>query len=240
MHAQLNRFPRRLAAVLAVTALSLGAAACSSSSDSSGAKGPGTDGKKAANAGQSSTAASTGGKKSNSSSSAGDSSGSNSSASTSGTSDKGSTAGGSGSTRCHTAGLKAAFAAGGDAVPDMKSDKQTQASVALTNTGSRNCTLTGFPGVDLIGNQADDGTWSLPRSSKPVTTITLAPGATTDFTITLGATTQTGSGTFEPGLVRITPPNEKTQFSLKWPFGGAVIQQDGATHPATFVNPIGS
>ncbi|MEV6793007.1 hypothetical protein AB0M87_13595 [Streptomyces sp. NPDC051320] len=68
----------------------------------------------------------------------------------------------------------------------------------------------------------------------------MAPGATTDFTITLRATTQTGSGTFEPGLVPITQPNEKTPFSLKWPFGGAVTQQDGAPHPATSVNPIGS
>ncbi|WP_405559702.1 DUF4232 domain-containing protein [Streptomyces sp. NBC_01180] len=122
----------------------------------------------------------------------------------------------------------------------MKTENQTQASVAFTNISKRTCTLTGFPGVDMVGNQASDGTWSLARSSKPVTTIPLSPGGTTDFTITLGATTQTGSGTFQPGLVRITPPNEKGQFALKWPFGGAVTKQNGATHPATFVNPIGS
>ncbi|WP_406142080.1 DUF4232 domain-containing protein [Streptomyces sp. NBC_01089] len=245
MTAQLTRAPRRIAALLAVTAIGLGAAACSSSSDD-----------KAAGANDSSTAASSDGAASGKSTADGSDSSSSSDGSGSGgtavnggtkapgtsssTGGNGGAAAGAASSRCHTADLKAAFATGGDAAPNMKSDEQTRASVAFTNIGKGTCTLTGFPGVDMVGDQASDGTWSLERSSKKVTTISLAPGDTTDFTITLGATTETGSGTFEPGLVRITPPNEKSQFSLKWPFGGVITKQDGATHSATYVNPIGS
>ncbi|WP_371793295.1 DUF4232 domain-containing protein [Streptomyces sp. NBC_01471] len=248
MTTQLNRLPRRMAALLAVTALSLGAAACSSSSDdkasdakdssSASSSDSATSGKSAAGDGSDSSSSSASGSSGAGASAVnGGTKASNSSSSTGG---KAAAAGASASSRCRTAGLKAAFATGGDAVPDMKSDNQTQASVAFTNIGKRTCTLTGFPGVDLVGNQASDGTWSLTRSTKPVTTISLSPGDTTDFSITLGATTEKGSGTFQPGLVRITPPNEESQFSLKWPFGGAITKQDGATHPATYVNPIGS
>ncbi|WP_328540199.1 DUF4232 domain-containing protein [Streptomyces sp. NBC_00344] len=245
MHAQPNRLSRRLAAVIAVTALGLGAGACSSSSDTKGsAASDSSTASDASTGGKDTTTAGSGGSgtaSSNGSSTGGSSAGGSSKGSASrGSSGKGSTNGASGAARCHTADLKAAFATGGDAVPDMKSENQTRASVAFTNIGSHSCTLSGFPGVDVVGNQSDDGTWSLSRSSKPVTAISLAPGDSTDFSITLGATTQKGSGTFEPGLVRITPPDEKKQFELRWPFGGAVTQQDGATHPATFVNPIGS
>ncbi|WP_405911621.1 DUF4232 domain-containing protein [Streptomyces sp. NBC_00963] len=243
MTTQLNRLPRRMAALLAVTALSLGAAACSSSSDdkASGDSSSATSSESATSgqgtAGSDSSSSSASGKNSSGTAS---SSGTNATESSSTGGGKGAAAGSSAGSRCHTADLKAAFATGGDAVPDMKSDNQTQASVAFTNIGKSTCTLTGFAGVDMVGDQASDGTWSLARSSKPTTTVSLSPGDTTDFSITLGATTEKGSGSFQPGLVRITPPNEKTQFALKWPFGGAVTKQDGATHPATYVNPIGS
>ncbi|MFH8346674.1 DUF4232 domain-containing protein, partial [Streptomyces sp. NPDC018045] len=38
--------------------------------------------------------------------------------------------------------------------------------------------------------------------------------------------------------VAVTPPNETTSLTLKWPWG-PLVDQMGATHPATFVNPIG-
>ncbi|MGW9432889.1 DUF4232 domain-containing protein, partial [Streptomyces decoyicus] len=28
-------------------------------------------------------------------------------------------------------------------------------------------------------------------------------------------------------------------FTLNWPFGGQILKQDGATHPATYLNPVG-
>ena len=70
-------------------------------------------------------------------------------------------------TRCHTADLKAGFATGGDAAPEMgQTTKQTQAFIWFTNKKSRTCTLSGFPGVDMVGAQSTDGTWSLARSAK--------------------------------------------------------------------------
>ncbi|MFE2375260.1 DUF4232 domain-containing protein [Streptomyces sp. NPDC059398] len=240
MTTQLNRLPRRMAALLAVTALSLGAAACSSSSDEKGSSSADSSAASSSDGATSGKGAAAGSSDSSTSNGSGADGGTKTANGSSTTDGKGTAAGGSASSRCHTAGLKAAFATGGDAVPDMQGDEQTQASVAFTNTGKATCTLSGFPGVDLIRDQGSPSTWSLERSSKPVTTISLAPGETTDFSITLGATTEKGAGAFVPSLVRITPPDERTQFSLKWPFGGAVTKQDGATHPATYVNPIGS
>lgn len=145
-------------------------------------------------------------------------------------------------TRCHTADLKAGFALGGDAAPEMgQSAKQTQAFIWFTNESKRTCTLSGFAGVDMTGAQTTDGTWSLARSSEKPVKIALAPGDTTDFSITLlpVATSTPKKEKFVPSKFLVTPPNETTHFTLKWPFGGQILKQDGATHPATFLNPVG-
>lgn len=36
----------------------------------------------------------------------------------------------------------------------------------------------------------------------------------------------------------VTPPDETRSAELPWP-GGAVLRQDGATRPGTFVGPVG-
>ncbi|MDX3747406.1 DUF4232 domain-containing protein [Streptomyces sp. AK08-02] len=145
-------------------------------------------------------------------------------------------------TRCHTADLKAGFATGGDAAPEMgQATEQTQAFIWFTNKSSRTCTLSGFPGVDMVGAQSTDGTWSLARSAKKPVKITLEKGDTVDFSINLlpvaGSTPKTEK--FVPKTFLVTPPNETTHFTLTWPFGGQILKQDGATHPGTYVNPIG-
>jgi hypothetical protein len=145
-------------------------------------------------------------------------------------------------TRCHTADLKAGFATGDDAKPEMnQTKKQTQAHIWFTNKSKRTCTLSGFAGVDMIGKQKTDGTWSLVRSSKKSTKFTLKKGDTVDFSITLlpVAKSTPTKEKFVPETFLVTPPNEKTHFTLKWPFGGQILKQDGATHPATYLNPIG-
>src|SRR5207237_34565 len=87
---------------------------------------------------------------------------------------------GSGVERCHTAGLKAAFATGGDAAPDPNAGGATTTSVVLTNKGSRACKIGGFPGVDLKSVNGGER-WSLVRSSAKHGSITLGPGDSTDF-----------------------------------------------------------
>ncbi|MGI5456099.1 DUF4232 domain-containing protein [Streptomyces sp. CA-249302] len=145
-------------------------------------------------------------------------------------------------TRCHTADLKAGFATGGDAKPEMgQAKKQTQAYIWFTNKSSRTCTLSGFAGVDMVGAQTTDGTWSLARSSKKPVKVTLERGATVDFSIELlpVAKSTPKKEKFVPAKFLVTPPNETKHFTLKWPFGGQILKQDGATHPGTYVNPVG-
>ncbi|MDT0424667.1 MULTISPECIES: DUF4232 domain-containing protein [Streptomyces] len=145
-------------------------------------------------------------------------------------------------TRCHTADLKAGFATGGDAAPEMdKVNSQTQAFIWFTNKSTRACTLYGFPGVDMVGAQKTDGTWSLVRSSRKPTKITLGKGDTTDFSVNLlpVAKSTAAKEKFVPAKFLVTPPDETTHFTLKWPFGGQILKQDGATHPGTFLNPVG-
>lgn len=252
MTATLNRLPRHGAVILAIAALSTGAVACQTSADGARSSGrpnhapstpapaPTTGAPKAAptaGSGGATNGAKSSGNDTTGGSASSDDGPSNADASTSGTStvvDLASIA------RCHTGDLKAGFAAGGGAAPDMASTGQTRASVFFTNISRHTCSLIGFPGVDIVGNRATDGTWSLIRASTTPTKILLKPSDTTNFSITLLPTTAPAAEAFEPALVRITPPDEKTQFALKWPWGGSIVRQDGATHPGTFVNPVGS
>ncbi|KAA6214479.1 DUF4232 domain-containing protein [Streptomyces albofaciens JCM 4342] len=145
--------------------------------------------------------------------------------------------GASGTQRCHTSDLTAAFATGEDATPDPNAGGSTTTSIVLTNKSHRTCKIGGFAGVDL---QPDAGgpSWSLARSAAKHGTTTLAPGDSTDFTVNLGMAKENDEGSWKPATVAVTPPNETTPLTLKWPWG-PLIHQDGATHPATFVNPIG-
>ncbi|WP_030981054.1 DUF4232 domain-containing protein [Streptomyces sp. NRRL WC-3703] len=133
--------------------------------------------------------------------------------------------------------LKAAFATGEDAVPDPNASGGTTTSIVLTNKSSRTCTIGGFAGVDLRPD-AGGPSWSLARSSAKHGSITLGPGDSTDFTLNLGMAKENDEGSWKPATVAVTPPNETTALTLKWPWG-PLVHQDGATHPATFVNPIG-
>ncbi|MGW8972542.1 DUF4232 domain-containing protein [Streptomyces platensis] len=153
-----------------------------------------------------------------------------------GTNAVGSGGSGSGVDRCHTSGLKAAFATGEDAAPDPNAGGSTTTSVVLTNKGSRTCKIGGFPGVDLKSENGGER-WSLARSSAKHSSITLAPGDSTDFTINV-ALTKEEEGFYQPAFADITPPNETKSITIKWPWG-TLVDQRSATHPATFVNPIG-
>jgi hypothetical protein len=106
-------------------------------------------------------------------------------------------------------------------------------TVALVNKGQGTCTLKGFPGVDL---KDATHTWSLERSSTDAAKVTLAPSDEALFTINLVPAEGSGPA-FTPTTAVITPPNETHSVSLKWE-AGSIVQQDGATHPGTFVNPV--
>jgi hypothetical protein len=64
---------------------------------------------------------------------------------------------------------------------------------------------------------------------------TLAPGQAAHTTITW-LPPQDGPG-WTPTAILATPPNETRSARLDWP-GGAVLRQDGATHPGTYIGPV--
>jgi hypothetical protein len=113
---------------------------------------------------------------------------------------------------------------------------QRHTTVVWTNTSTSGCLMEGFGGVDLQGPEDPMGpTYSLPRSSAAPESFTLAPGHAAHTTITW-LPPQDGPG-WTPTTIVVTPPDETRSARLEWP-GGAVLRQDGATHPGTYVGPV--
>jgi hypothetical protein len=115
---------------------------------------------------------------------------------------------------------------------------QKRQAVDLTNTGQGACTLTGFPGVDLVGlaRGQQNYTWSLVRQSASYSQVTLQPGGTAHFTVIYVPEAPGDSGAIEVDKMVITPPNDFTQAEVTW--NRSVVLQDGATHPGTYISPV--
>ncbi len=99
--------------------------------------------------------------------------------------------------------------------------------------------LRGFPGADLDNSGKQ---WPLTRSSQPPHTIALDPGDSTQFTVTFlpwSAEGNSAANDFAPTILVITLPNETKSYDIPWRWGH-VLLQDGATHPGTFISPVGS
>ncbi|GAA0466319.1 hypothetical protein GCM10010361_33070 [Streptomyces olivaceiscleroticus] len=143
--------------------------------------------------------------------------------------------GSSSARRCTSGHLKAAWSSfeGG---PDMDYDGQQTARVVLTNTGTTGCTLAGFSGVQF--QTSHGSTWDLRRSNKKPESVRLDAGGKAVFDITFLASTREDDRKFAPNQVVITPPNERRNIVLDWPYGGALLDQSGATRPGTFVGPV--
>ncbi|MFJ9345279.1 DUF4232 domain-containing protein [Streptomyces sp. NPDC101237] len=141
----------------------------------------------------------------------------------------GSAAGGSSTAACQASGLGYSWADTGSG------SGQKHAVVALTNKSGRTCTLYGFPGVDLVDGGRQ---WSLRRTDATPRRVTLASGAAAHFTLTYLPSDAGDSTAFTPTTVVITAPDQRTSYDLPW-HGGPVVLQDGATHPGTYVGPVG-
>ncbi|MFH8752064.1 DUF4232 domain-containing protein [Streptomyces rimosus] len=141
-------------------------------------------------------------------------------------------------TRCHTGDLRYGWDSAHGGRPDMDATNQQIAAIRLTNTSGRTCTLHGFPGVRLIGKSGE--AWDLRRSADRPSTITLRPGDDTALvTMNILPVAKNDAHAFVPAKVLLTPPDEKRHAALNWPYGGAILNQSGATRPGTFVNPVG-
>ncbi|MFJ8092669.1 DUF4232 domain-containing protein [Streptomyces griseofuscus] len=105
--------------------------------------------------------------------------------------------------------------------------------VNMKNTGSANCTLHGFPGVDL---KSKDGTLSASRSKLTAPTVTLQPGAETRFTLHYPPNNSGGSGETFTQLV-VTPPNETHSTTLN---AGINVPVTDGSGPGITVDPVGT
>lgn len=133
---------------------------------------------------------------------------------------------------CKTAGLRYAFGARHD------DQGQVTRAVNLTNKGSSACTLTGFPGVDLVGvaHGKQNYTWPLVRQSAKYSRVTLAPGRTAHFNLVYLIGVPGDGMNITVHKIVITPPNDYAHADLSW--SQPVLLQDAATYPGTYVGPV--
>ncbi|MCK8437812.1 DUF4232 domain-containing protein [Streptomyces sp. D2-8] len=90
-------------------------------------------------------------------------------------------------------------------------------TVTLTNKGAQ-CTLKGFPGVDLL---FEDGTTSVsPDEGAKAQSLTLGKGGTTSFTITYVRGEAGSAESLDVHKASFTLPGDtKTAHELKWTYG---------------------
>ncbi|MER5603307.1 DUF4232 domain-containing protein [Streptomyces sp. NPDC002265] len=145
-------------------------------------------------------------------------------------SSSGSDAGGTATGRCHTADLEITAK---DRTID--GDPDGTVVVELKNRGGRDCTLSGYAGVDLKTNA---GSLSAQRTGDPAPSAVLRSGRSTAFGISYPLNTSGGSGVRITGLL-VTPPNETRTVTLAWPGAGSLPVTEGGGMPVK-VGPIGS
>ncbi|PRY39418.1 DUF4232 domain-containing protein [Umezawaea tangerina] len=113
---------------------------------------------------------------------------------------------------------------------------QLSVPVLLANSSAARCTIQGFPGVQFQTINGDP--WDLGRGDDPIKPVSLAPGESTSATLVfLSAGTREGTSHWTPDSVLVTPPNTTDTQRLTWDFG-AILRQDTATRPGTFVRAV--
>ncbi|MET9146217.1 DUF4232 domain-containing protein [Streptomyces sp. NPDC004042] len=171
--------------------------------------------------------------------SSGKTSGGQSAASGTGSGQSGSTGGTGGSSgsgaagglgKCRTGDLTITASdatVGGD--PDLT------VAVQFKNRSGRDCTLTGYAGVDLKTNYDPV---SAKRSGEKAGTSVLKAGKSTYFGIHYPANKTGGTGVRITGLL-VTPPDETRTVALAWPGAPSLPVTESGGDPIT-VGPIGS
>ncbi|GHH89345.1 DUF4232 domain-containing protein [Streptomyces capillispiralis] len=108
-------------------------------------------------------------------------------------------------------------------------------AVTFTNGGGRDCSISGYAGVDL---KTSAGSLSATRTGEQATSTVLKDGESAAFGITYPINDSGGSGVRITGLL-VTPPNETKSVSLDWPGAATLPVTDGSGTPVK-VGPIGS
>ncbi|MFD5512240.1 DUF4232 domain-containing protein [Streptomyces sp. NPDC127051] len=114
-------------------------------------------------------------------------------------------------------------------------DPDGTVAVQLKNRGSRDCTMSGYAGVDLKTNS---GPVSAKRSGEQAGPAVLKPGKSVAFGINYPVNNSGGSGVRITGLL-VTPPDETKSVTLDWP-GAATLPVTESPGTPVKVGPIGS
>ncbi|MBA9050574.1 MULTISPECIES: DUF4232 domain-containing protein [Streptomyces] len=114
-------------------------------------------------------------------------------------------------------------------------DPDRTVAVTMKNNGGRDCTISGYAGVDL---QLREGSLSAKRTGEKATSSILKNGQSIAFGIHYPANDTGGSGFRITGLL-VTPPNETKTVTLKWP-GAATLPVTDETTSRVTVGPVGS
>ena len=118
-----------------------------------------------------------------------------------------------------------------------------QISLVWTNTSSSTCAMSGFGGVDLDGaqNSAGGPTYSLPRTGDTPAAVKLPPGASAHTTISYidpSGSAPSGTATWTPTHLSVTPPNQTTHLSVPWTAGTPVYYDPTDGVAAASISPI--
>ncbi|MFF6811569.1 DUF4232 domain-containing protein [Streptomyces sp. NPDC012403] len=117
----------------------------------------------------------------------------------------------------------------------IEGDPEGSVAVEFTNGGGRDCTISGYAGVDLKTNA---GSLSAERTGEQAPSVTLKDGESVAFGITYPVNDSGGSGIRITGLV-VTPPDETKSVTLDWPGAASLPVTDGSGSSVQ-VGPIGS
>jgi hypothetical protein len=120
---------------------------------------------------------------------------------------------------------------------------QFHANLVFANADYPRCRVSGWPDVELIGPDYPlFGTiYVLPQQAGKQTSVLLGAGKSAHAVLTWLPSSLAPRARWTPGYVRVavsTDAGPSFPMAVRWPFG-SVERQDGATHPGTYIGPIG-
>lgn len=137
--------------------------------------------------------------------------------------------------RCTSAHVAARF------VTRPHGSGQYRTVLEFVNHGTSPCTMTGFPGFELVGPRSNGTTTYDPiRQTIGYRTVTLAPAgaAHSVFTALTGPDSCDNGRAWQPTTVTVILPGGTHRTTLRWPGGTVDNCQGGATHPGTYIGPV--
>src|SRR5450631_4032118 len=138
---------------------------------------------------------------------------------------------GTGSPRCHTSQLAAAFTG-----LNAASGGQRGMTLILTNRSTSACYVYGYEGLGFLGSRGSPLPTHLTRVNVPHAQVTLRPGGNAQAMLTWRAYPDPSGALVYPQLTEITPPDEYAYLMARWP-AEPVSSGDVSTWPLSAAPP---